>query len=193
MATVEQVKPMTLAGFIRMYDDEGPFEYVNGERIALSPNVTGHIVVARALLLALHNYAVSRSLGEVFMEGPFVLMDSSNWVKGSRVPDIMYFSAERLSTYKASTPDWRDKPFLIVPDLAVEILSPSDRFGDVHDKVTGYLADGVQMVWVINRQEKTVQVHRQGSAQYSTLFADGTLDGGTLIPGFTLPVAKLFE
>ncbi len=193
MPTVEQVKPMTLAEFIRLYDDEGPFEYVNGERIALSPSVTGHIVVARALLLALHNYAVSKGLGEVFMEGPFVLMDSSNWVKGSRVPDIMYFSAERLSTYKASTPDWRDKPFLIVPDLAVEILSPSDRFGDVHDKVTGYLADGVQMVWVINRQEKTVQMHRQGSAQYITLFAEGTLDGGTLIPGFTLPVAKLFE
>lgn len=193
MATVEQVKPMTLAEFIRLYADEGPFEYVNGERIVLSPNLPGHGEIARLLFRALENAIVPGGLGDVYFELPFALVDSPSWVKGSRVPDVMFFSAERLSAYKASTPDWRDKPFLIVPDLAVEILSPSDRFGDVHDKVAGYLADGVQMVWVINRQEKTVQVHRQGSAQYATLFADGTLDGGTLIPGFTLPVAKLFE
>jgi Uma2 family endonuclease len=193
MGAVERVQALPLEEFVRLYDQEGPFEYIDGERVAVSPTVSGHNVTARTLLLALHPYAVANQLGEAFVETPFVLSDTPNWVTSSRVPDIMFFTAERLSAYKASTPDWQDKPFILVPDLVAEVVSPTDRYSDVLEKVARYLNDGVRVVWVVNRQLRNVVVHKAGSKQQTTLQAGDTLDGGEIIPGFTLSLASLFE
>src|SRR5215468_12504193 len=126
-------KTLTLDEFIRAYDEEGPFEYIDGERMPVSPTLTGHGLIARTLLLALYNYGVPKNLGEPFMELPFVMVETSDWVTGSRVPDVMFFKAERLAAYKANNADWRDKPFILVPDVVVEIISPNDRYGDVYE------------------------------------------------------------
>ncbi len=193
MGAVERVQALPLEEFVRLYDQEGPFEYIDGERVAVSPNVTGPGIVTKKLYFALARHCEGKGLGEVFSELPFVLSDTPNWVTGSRVPDIMFFTAERLSAYKASTPDWQDKPFILVPDLVVEIVSPTDRYSDVLEKVARYLNDGVKVVWVVNRQLRNVVIHQAGSKQQTTLQADDMLDGGEVVPGFTLPVASLFE
>ena len=193
MGAIERIQALSLDEFVCLYDQEGPFEYIDGERIPLSPIVAGTGIVTKKLYFALDRYCEARAIGEVFSELPFVLSDTPYWVTGSRVPDLMFYAAERLAAYKANTPDWQEKPFILVPDLVVEIVSPTDRYSDVQDKVARYLNDGVKVVWVINRHSRTVVVHPAGSKQQTTLQVEDTLDGGEVIPGFTLPVAVLFE
>lgn len=64
----------------------------------------------------------------------------------------MFFEKNRLAAYKEQTPDREEKPFVLVPDLAIEIVSKNDRYSDINDKVMLYLADGVRLVWVIDPQ-----------------------------------------
>lgn len=188
---VERVEAMTLAEFIRLYDTEGPFELVNGEVIKLSPGVFRHVYLIRLLFRALDEFVRAHQLGEVFSEMPFVLIYDSDWVKGSRTPDVMFVKAERLAAYQAEVTDFADKPLIIVPDLAVEVISANDNYTDVDAKVELYLEDGVQVVWVLDAKRKTIKVQRQGT--YQTLRVGDTLQGDEVIPGFEIAVKAIFE
>jgi Uma2 family endonuclease len=77
-----------------------------------------------------------------------------------------------------------------VPDLCEEVISPNDIYLDVDEKVRGYLNDGVRIVWVVNPRSKAVNVHASGGM--TPLDETGTLDGGDLLPDFSLPVSALF-
>lgn len=186
---------MPLDEFIQLYDHEGPFELIDGERRPLMPTVLGHGEIARLLFAALNNYCVPSKIGILYFEAPFVLPDeyTPNWVAGSRVPDIMFVAQSRILAYREATPDWRQKPLILVPDLVVEIISPSDIYEDVDEKVERYLEDGVKMILVVNPRTQKVVIHRLGSKQQTTLKTDDMLDGGDIIPGFTLVVSSLFE
>jgi Uma2 family endonuclease len=76
------------------------------------------------------------------------------------------------------------------PDLAVEILSPDDRMIKVMAKVEFYLANGVRLVWVINPEARTVIV-MSSPTESRTLHEDDVLDGGDVIPGFSVPVRDI--
>jgi Uma2 family endonuclease len=93
---------MPLDEFIRLYDTEGPFELVNGERIPKIPNVAGHGLCAEMLRHSIHAYVAHNKLGQVMVNQVFVLSYTSNWVAGSRIPDVMYYTADRLEGYKAT-------------------------------------------------------------------------------------------
>lgn len=189
---------MPMEEFIRLYDTEGPFELIDGERIPVMPTPAGHSKVTKRLFLALELLAQAQNLGEAFTETTFALTDEPNWVEGSRVPDVMFFTAERLSAYIAATPDWELKPYTLVPDLVVEIVSPNDNLRELDEKVDRYLLDGVRAVWVVDPQRKKVLIHTLNSRspftkQITTLQIGDTLTGGDIIPGFEMPVAKIFE
>lgn len=188
---VERVETMTLAEFVRLYDTEGPFELINGEMVKLSPGVFRHIYLIRLLFRVLDEFVRTRQLGEVFSEMPFVLVYDSDWVKGSRTPDVMFVRVERLTAYQAAVPDFADKPLILVPDLVVEVISTNDNYTDVDEKVEQYLEDGVQIVWVVNPKRKTIKVQRQGT--YKTLRAGDTLTGEEVIPEFEIAVKAIFE
>lgn len=184
---------MTLEEFVRLYDRDGPFEILDGERITMTPTVMGHNTVVMRLLVPLQNHVQKNALGDCFAEAPFVLTYNTDWVKGSRVPDIMFVAQGRLQAYQDEDPDWHGKPLVLVPDLAVEIISPTDSYLDVDRKVHTYLTDGVKLVWVINPRLQTITVHVQGSNQQTTLSRADTLSGDTAIPGFAITVGALFE
>lgn len=188
---VQHTGAMTIEDFIRLYDTEGPFELVDGERIALSPNVSRHGVILKHLITAMVKYEETTRNSEAFMEMPFVLVEESGWVRGSRVPDLMVFTTERIAAYKAADPDWQDKPFLLVPDIAVEIISANDLYTGVQDKVENYLDDGVRVVWVINPRRKNVTVY-QTIKRIEVLSGDTALTGGDVLPGFSMPLPALF-
>jgi Uma2 family endonuclease len=187
---IEQTGLMTIEEFVRLYDTEGPFELIEGERIPLSPTVAKHNTSAKVMYDALRDHDRSEQNGVVFFEAPFVLTITGDWVKGSRVPDVMYFRAERLAAYKNETPDWGDKPFVLVPDIVVEVISSNDSYSDVDNKVDRYLQDGVQLVWVVDPKRKTVTVRRINS--YRKLKGSDILTGEDIIPGFKLAVSALF-
>ncbi len=183
---------MPLADFIEQYNRQ-PFELVNGEVVNLSPNVAGHQSIVQTLFLTLHGFSTTQHAGRIAIETPFVLKDDPTWVKGSRTPDLAFYNAERWSAYTASTPDWKEKPCILVPDLAVEVVSPNDRYTEIQDKIDGYLADGVRLVWLVDPQRHKVVVYTADSDQQTTLSERDTLTGGDVLPGLNVPVKSLFE
>jgi Uma2 family endonuclease len=101
------------------------------------------------------------------------------------MPDVGYISKERQPTPSDDT--YNPLP----PDLAVEVISPSDTMRDVLAKVTSYLAAGT-VVWVFFPDVKEAQVHAPGRP-VRMLGIEDTLDGGDILPGFMLPLKQLFE
>ncbi len=181
---------MPMDEFIRQYD-EAPFELVDGERIPLMPPVEEHGLITGFLFEMLVIYKQINPNFTIFNEIPFVLEDVPNWVKGSRVPDLMIFDKTRLREYWAQNPDHKSKPVALVPDLCVEVISANDIYLDVEDKVIDYLKDGVRMIWVFNPRQKTVTVPTPEKVLILT--EDDTLDGGDVLPDFRVAVAAIFN
>jgi Uma2 family endonuclease len=127
----------------------------------------------------------------VYAETAFVLLYDANWVRGSRQPDVLFVRAERLEAYRAETPDHADRPLVLVPDLVVEVISANDNYSEVEEKVDRYLGDGVQLVWVVDPRRQVVTVH--GQHTYQKLTVQDALTAGEVIPGFSLPVADIFQ
>ena len=80
----------------------------------------------------------------------------------------------------------------LAPDLAVEVLSPSDRIADALAKIAMYLDAGVRLVWLVDPASQTVTIFRPDAIP-TKLDADDTLDGDEVLPGFTLPIAEIFS
>jgi Uma2 family endonuclease len=114
-------------------------------------------------------------------ETGFILFDDRQTV---RSPDAAVVLRHRL----AELPD----SFVpMAPDLAVEVLSPSDRMADALAKVAMYLQAGTPLVWFVNPATRTVVVFR--SETDPVMLSEGdTLDGGDVLPGFSVPVAEIF-
>jgi Uma2 family endonuclease len=106
--SVETRIGMPMEEFIRLYD-EAPFELVNGERILLLPPVAIHSEVIRLLHELLIAYRLIHKNIVVYVETVFAKTDSPDWVKGSRVPDIMVYMEARMEEYKAKTPNLERK------------------------------------------------------------------------------------
>jgi Uma2 family endonuclease len=190
--TIQTRIGMPMDEFIRQYD-EAPFELINGERVAIMPNAAEHGETLKRIYTALLSYEQSNTHVVVYSEMPFVLTDTSDWVKGSRTPDVMVYEASRIIEYKAKTPDWKKKPFVLVPDVCIEVISPNDNYLDVDEKVEGYLLDGVRFVWVFNPRKNTVTIHGPGLADIKRLRADESLDGGDILPGFSTKISDIFD
>jgi Uma2 family endonuclease len=193
-AVVTQVG-MPLDEFIRLYNAQ-PFEIIRGERKPKLPNVSRHDETSRTAFIALHLYGVENKLGEAMMESPFVLSYTSNWVTGSRTADIMFYTSERITAYREADPDYGSKPYILVPDLVIEVVSPNDNLTELSDKVDQYLLDGVKLVWVIDPQKQKVSVYTLTAQQPFTkqeiqLTGTDTLSGAAIIPGLELPVSRL--
>lgn len=104
-----------------------------------------------------------------------------------RKPDGMFFAKGRLPG---------DRPpegtIDIAPDLAVDVVSPSGNARNLETKVAEYLEAGVRLVWVFYPDSSTVHVYRRGSAAARLGPAD-MLDGEDVLPGFSVPVAEVFD
>lgn len=130
--------------------------------------------------------ALGNKLGTVVTEGMFIL-DPARDLR--RRPDLAFVSAERwpLDRPVPLIGDWE-----VVPDLAVEVVSPNDVFQDVIVKMNEYFRYGVRQVWIV--VPVTRQVFVFDSLTRSRILAEPEeLEGGTLLPGFRLPLASLFR
>ncbi len=129
-------------------------------------------------------FAQRRRLGRISGgDGPYRLFGGL-----VRLPDVAYISYDRLPGRKLP----KDPIPNLVPDLAVEVLSKSNTPKEMKRKLEEYFAAGVRLVWIIDPRKKTVRVHT--AIDRSTLLREGeTLDGGDVLPGFQLPLARIFE
>ena len=192
--TITRKDGMSWEEFSRTWDEIGPFELINGAVIPMPPKVHGHNKFAHNIDFAINTFAKPRQLGEAYTEGTFIRPDSEerNWIKGSRIPDVLYYRMERLKAYYESNEDWETKPLALAPDLVVEIISSNDTHHAVSEKVEGYLAMGVQIVWVITPPQRIIEVHTAGSNTIEKLTSGDALSGGTVLPEFTMAVDDVF-
>jgi Uma2 family endonuclease len=186
----ERVERLTLTEWIARYSAI-PFEYIHQEIRPLMPHVMLHQFITRVVFRLLDRFCIEHQLGEVFFEVAFVEMYGSEWVKGSLTPDILFFRADKWAAYTQSTEEWQKKPSLLIPDLAVEIVSPNDRYTEIEDKVDEYLAKGVGAVWIIDPQHKRVRVY--AGDRETRLRLNDTLMGGEVLPGFSVPLTTIFS
>lgn len=103
-----------------------------------------------------------------------------------RAPDVAFVRRERIEVIGKQTGYWPE-----APDLAVEVISPHDRYTEVDEKVADWLVAGTRMVIVVNPRNKTVRVHRSPTDVVS-LTIDDTLDGGDVVPGWRMPLTEIF-
>ena len=167
-----------------------PFEFVDGEKIPMSPSVAGSNYTARILEKALDRVVEAQKLGEVLVEATFVFTDNPQWVRRSLIPDVAFVKLEKLVAFRTRHPNWKELPYMIVPDLVVEVLSPTDRQSDVRRKIARYFEEGVQLVWVVDYLNEVVDVFTAHGGH--ELRRGDTLTAGDIIPGFELTLETLF-
>lgn len=182
MTIASEQKNWTDEEFMALPDD-GRYELVNGEVINIGNSGMEHGNIGTFLGGALELYARSRKLGVTCDSSTAFALKSGN----RRSPDISFVARERLQGLKRLPKGF----FQGAPDLAIEVISPSNTFEEIHNKLVEYFDNGCQLAWVIHPDERSVLVYRQPQPEKLLTLTD-TLDGGTVIPGFTLPVAELF-
>jgi Uma2 family endonuclease len=175
---------LTAHDFYTLPDSHPDCELWRGVLRPVTRTSGGHGLVIFRLAAVLGPFVISRGLGACFSAGTGVVIERDP--DTVLCPDTMFVARERLP--KEGFGWW----FLeMVPDLAVEVLSPSERAGAVRDKVALYLQRGVRTVWVIDPRRRTVRIHVPGKGE--TLLGEGDeLAGGEVVPGFRCPVAWLF-
>ena len=104
-----------------------------------------------------------------------------------RIPDVSFISWDRLPGGEFPS---KAIP-RIVPDLAVEVISQSNTAREMNDKLREYFAKGVRLVWFVRPRSRVVDVYTRPD-QFTRLTASMTLDGGDVLPGFSVTVGELF-
>jgi Uma2 family endonuclease len=143
-----------------------------------------HGVVVGDLFRTLDSFVRDRDLGRVVIETGFLLAEDPPTVRG---PDVAFIAAEHLPVGPVPEGFWR-----LAPDLAVEVVSPSDSAAEVQEKVLQYLDAGTRTVWVVQPRTRTVEVWRPG-ADMRVIREEETLEGGDVLPGLRLEVRSLFD
>ncbi len=176
---------MTAEELWRLPDDGHRTELVNGELIRMTPAGAVHGGVSFRFAGALAVYLRSHPIGVgCIADTGFILARNPDTV---RAPDTAFVAKERLPGGKLPR---GFAPF--APDLAVEVLSPDDRASEVNEKIEQYLEAGTRLVVVADPKRRSVTVHRPGG-EARRLGPEDVLDGGDVLPGFSIRVAELFE
>src|SRR5689334_863587 len=180
MATTTHL--MSWESFEKLPDDAMHRELIEGELQVLPPPKSGHTKIATRMLRALLPVSDSGA-GAVYLEAGYKLSsDPASWVQ----PDVSFLRRERDRETAPS------EYFLGPPDLAVEIVSPSESAADLDRKVQLMLRGGSMAVWVLYPQQREVTVHRPDRTSYRLTAAE-SLSLPELLPGWEFPVLRLFE
>jgi Uma2 family endonuclease len=163
----------------------GRCELIDGEIHRMSPAGAYHGNIVLEISGHLHAYLQKNELGALFgAETGFIVRRNLDTV---RAPDVMFLSAARIPD--GGIPDGY---LPVAPDLAVEIISPNDTFPEVSAKAEEYLAAGVKIVWVVEPRAKRAYIFRPGR-DISRAGESDALSGEDVLPGFSLPLGRLFE
>ncbi len=176
---------MTAEQLTEMPDDTMRYELVQGELLMFPPPGPGHSYYEANLCGELRTYVNRRKLGKVFCgDGSFLLARDPDTVLA---PDVAFIAAANLIE------DWHTLPYWPgSPDLAVEVISPSDTIISATEKAQRFLAAGAKAVWVVNPRRKTVTAYAHDASPKIWGVADD-IDGGELLPGFRMAVRDVFD
>jgi Uma2 family endonuclease len=176
---------MTAEELIRLPRGRFRYELIDGELKTMSPSGHPHGRIIMCIAAPLAQFVWDHELGEVYgAETGFKLTANPDTVLA---PDAAFINKERFDQGRDTKGYW-----LGAPDLAVEVLSPSESAADVEGKVSKWLRYGAKQVWVVIPERCTITIHR--SATDVITFSEGDyLKADDLLPGFSVPLEKIFR
>ena len=161
-------------------DPDKLYEIVDGQPEAKEMPGARHSGICGRLTVKLGMYLTANQLGELYPEGSFQIGANE------RIPDLAFVSAVRIPPEGEPDTKWP-----MPPDLAVEVISPSNTRREMERKLADYFAAGVAAVWLVYPKSREVVMYSAPNKSV-TLQGDDALAGGTILPGFSIPVAQIF-
>jgi len=155
-----------------------------GKVITMSPAGAEHGDVISRLLVALGAHAYGNKLGRVYDGQTGYRLGPDHCF----APDISFVSKARLKLILPA----KEKLFHGSPDLAVEVLSPSDSITKTEEKITLYLTHGTRLAWMVDIGHRSIRLYRE-PGKFELLRPGRSLSGNSVVPGFRYAVSKLFE
>jgi Uma2 family endonuclease len=183
MSTVEMLMPTSLP--TDDLDSPELYEIIDGQKVEMPPMSADSQALASRLARHLSNFGIEHDLGEAFTEVLFKLPLPTD---RNRRPDAAFvpYSQWRKNSPIPSTNAWE-----VLPDICIEVISPSDLADEVITKLTEYFESGVRQVWIVYPRHQLLYVYESPVSARGLTRAD-ELDGGAVLPGFRLKLADLF-
>lgn len=173
---------LTLEEFLELPEHDHNYELIAGQAIPKMAPKRFHSRLTVTLCLLFTQWVQER--GEIGIEWGIVLKRrGQDWVP---VPDLLYISYERLPLER-----FEDEACPIAPELAIEIISPGQSFGDLSEKATDYLQAGVSRVWLIDAQAKSLTIFYPNAVPQTKKNNDSLED--ELLPNLQLTVNQIFQ
>ena len=182
------MKKATLQNPLEMETDEALYELVDGQRVEIPAMSKRAGRIATWLAMKLNLFAQPNQLGEALVE-VLVLLRLPEDPGRNRRPDISFFCHSHSKKESLQGPD--ENACDVVPDLAVEVTSPTDRAQNQRKKVLEYFRAGVRCVWEVYPELQIVDVY-ESPTNLRVFGPDDTLVGDPILPGFQLRLADLF-
>lgn len=177
---------MTVEDLLRLSDNGYRHEVVEGVLVRMAGSGDLATNIAGVIFGALFAYVRPRRLGRVTpADGVYRFQGAETGL----LPDVGFYSAALFPRVID-----RDKPIPFAPELAVEVTSPQQTGEDMEAKALRYLTGGTRLVWIVWPHSQTIDVWRGGDTRPSSVLRIGdTLDGEAVVPGFSHPVADVFD
>ena len=164
------------------FEEDKRYELDQGELIEMTRPAYKHNRVMKNLLIAVELYLRGNRLGEALVsENLFALSPSTR-----RSPDLAIILGDRREELRDA------KVIAIIPDIAVEILSPSETTPSIHRKLKQYFEAGVKEVWLIDPDSKQAEIWTGPQLPEHELTVAESINSA-LLPGFSLPLEQLFD
>lgn len=166
--------------------DDELFEVIDGQRVRTPPMGVFAVWIASEIHSYLAQFGRTHNLGRSITEALFHLPAPVN---RDRRPDVAFVAFERWAKDRPLPP--LDNAWDVVPNLATEVVSPSDTVEELQQKIKEYFRVGVQLVWVVHPLQSEIHVY-ESPTKIRALSRNDVLDGGAVVPGFKLPLIELF-
>lgn len=181
--TVDLSRAYTVDEYMQLsFEGDKNSELIGGKIVVAPPLGDEHGQIADEIRYHIFRVDPERKLGKVWMNSRFRLTEVD-----APAPDLGFVVAERVAPRTAGV-------IPVTPDLAVEVISPSDELKDINKKIELYQQAQVGLIWVIWSKKQRVDVYQRGQTKPVKELGPGEmLDGEDVIPGLKIPVKKLFE
>jgi Uma2 family endonuclease len=176
---------MTAEELLKLPSGQHRYELINGELKTMSPAGHNHGRITMRIASPLAQFVWKHKLGEVFAaETGFKLSSNPDTVLA---PDVSFIREERAKDLRKSKGYWPGPP-----DLAVEVISPSEHKTEVTAKVNQWLHFGVKVVWIVDLKHENITVYRLAN-DLETLNNQEELTAEDLLPGFRIRISDVFS